>query len=83
MLSSKPITNGSYVGKILIFFMLCCVTAVNGQIQGGITYRNITRDGVGLAYARTRSPEIATVQVFQASSLEEPLPWMRSPALPK
>ena len=41
--------------------------------DGGVTFHNIAKDGVGLDYGRTRSPEFATVREFQDRSLVEPL----------
>lgn len=41
--------------------------------DGGVTYHNIARDGAGLEFVKTPSPEAATARDVQEQSLEDPL----------
>jgi hypothetical protein len=52
-------------------------------VSGGVTFENIADDGVGLSFARVRSPEFALLQQIELRSLTDPLTFTDFPEKPE
>ncbi len=80
MTCSRPRRSAS---TILIFLAILAFSNKPAAADGGVTYHDIADDGVGLAYARTRSPEFNDVQAFALGSLATPMTAADLPFLPQ
>ena len=69
--------------RLLALAIVLVLPASAGLADGGVVYRNVTHDGVGLDYARTRSPEFATALELEIASIAAPMTTADLPILPQ